>query len=186
MRKLLLSLVALAALVAAACNPAVYEALPDNTQRDIVVAKTADAWKNKSNAALLTQLAGELNALSPGERAQAVGWVQDTWRWLDAVQANQRAAAASSGDCYSALHHFSGDHNRARKIIWRESRNNPAAANSRSSARGCFQLLQSLHSHRYTAVGCSPSQWSNAVCNVKAADHLYRQAGWSPWALTNY
>lgn len=89
-------------------------------------------------------------------------------------------------DCYGALSHFSGDHNRARKIIHRESRNNPSAANPRSSARGCFQLMHSVHAHRYTAVGCSPSQWSDPVCNVKAADHLYRAAGWSPWRATAY
>ena len=97
------------------------------------------------------------------------------------IQAAQ--AASTSSDCYQAIDkHWPGDKARARSIVWRESRNQPAAANSRSSARGCFQML-SMHNHRYTAVGCSPAQWSNADCNVRAAAHLYRQAGWSPWNL---
>jgi hypothetical protein len=94
-------------------------------------------------------------------------------------------APASSSDCYGALGHFSGDHGMARKVIHRESRNNPAAQNRSSSAAGCFQLL-SMHAHRFDAVGCSWAQRYNAVCNVKAADHLYRAAGWSPWRLTTY
>ena len=90
---------------------------------------------------------------------------------------------SGGGDCYSALHHFPGDHATARRIIHRESRNDPAARNPRSSARGCWQLLHSLHAHRYSAVGCSPTQWSDPVCNTKAAAHLYRQAGWTPWGF---
>ena len=84
-------------------------------------------------------------------------------------------------DCYGALHHFPGDHGTARQIIWRESRNDPTAANSSSTARGCWQLLMSLHSWRFTAVGCSPAQWADPVCNTKAAAHLYSGAGWTPW-----
>ena len=89
---------------------------------------------------------------------------------------------SGGGDCYTALHHFPGDHATARRIIHRESRNNPAAQNSRSSAAGCYQLL-SMHAWRFDAVGCSWAQRYNAVCNTKAAAHLYRQAGWTPWRI---
>gem|GEM_PF-5292867 len=100
----------------------------------------------------------------------------DQQRVLDALAAEQRPT-----DCYGALHHFPGDRATARRIIHRESRNQPAAANPSSSARGCWQLIHSLHSWRYSAVGCSPSQWADPVCSTKAAAHLYRQAGWTPW-----
>lgn len=111
--------------------------------------------------------------------------------WLTSCTPEQQAAVRAhlaweasqqSRDCNQAVdRHWPGDKARAKRIVHRESRNNPTAANPRSSARGCMQLLMSLHSHRYTAVGCSPAQWSNPDCNIKAAAHLYRQAGWSPW-----
>ena len=106
----------------------------------------------------------------------------DQQKVLDSLSSR---APASSGDCYGALGHFSGDHGMARKVIHRESRNNPAAQNRSSSAAGCFQLL-SMHSWRFDAVGCSWAQRYDAVCNTKAANHLYRAAGWSPWRLTTY
>lgn len=111
--------------------------------------------------------------------------------WLTSCTPEQQAAVRAhlaweasqqSRDCNQAVdRHWPGDKARAKRIVHRESRNNPSAANPRSSARGCMQLLMSLHSHRYVAVGCTPSQWSNPDCNIKAAAHLYRQAGWSPW-----
>jgi len=86
-------------------------------------------------------------------------------------------------DCYSAVDRYWPVEHRAwfRGVVWRESRNDPAAANPRSSARGCAQLLMSLHSWRFGAVGCSPSAWADASCNVRAALHLFRDAGRSPW-----
>lgn len=102
---------------------------------------------------------------------------------LDALRKIQQEKQSYSSDCYGALHHFSGSHAKARQIIYRESRNDPTAANSKSTARGCFQLMMSYHAWRFTAVGCTPSDWADAVCNVKAADHLYREVGWDPWNL---
>ena len=105
-------------------------------------------------------------------------------KFYEGIVASRRS---SSADCYQAVDkHFSGNKAWFKKIVSRESGNNPAAANPSSSARGCAQLLMSLHSHRFTAVGCSPSQWANPDCNIKAANHLYVRAGSSPWALTNY
>ena len=67
-------------------------------------------------------------------------------------------------------------------VAWRESRCQPDAANPSSSAGGLFQLLQSLHSHRYYATGaCAPSEWADPWCNVNAARDLYDAAGTSPW-----
>ncbi len=84
-------------------------------------------------------------------------------------------------DCLGALPHFSGDHDDARYVIWRESRNDPTAQNERSTAAGCYQLLVK-HSWRFDEVGCSWAQRYEPVCNTKAADHLYREAGWEPWS----
>lgn len=93
---------------------------------------------------------------------------------------------SASPDCYTAIdRHWHGDKSWARKIVSRESGNNPAAQNRYSSAAGCFQLLQ-MHAHRFNAVGCSWAQRYDADCNTKAAFHLYREAGRSPWALTDY
>jgi hypothetical protein len=77
----------------------------------------------------------------------------------------------------------------AKTIVWREARNIPSSANKRSSARGCFQLLQSLHAGRYNkfrALGCNPAKWHNADCNALAALDLFRQAGRTPWRVTKY
>ncbi len=35
----------------------------------------------------------------------------------------------------------------------------------------------------HRAVGCTPAQWADPDCNVKAMLHLYREAGTSPWSL---
>jgi hypothetical protein len=44
-------------------------------------------------------------------------------------------------------------------------------------------MMLPLHSRRFTAVGCSPSQWTDPACNTKAAWHLYQETGPSPWNL---
>ena len=119
--------------------------------------------------------------------------LDDQRRFFEALEAQQRqrfyegivASRQRSADCNQAIdRHFSGNKAWFKGVVWRESRNNPSAANSRSTARGCAQLIMSLHSHRFTAVGCSPRQWMDPDCNIKAADHLYRAAGSQPWALT--
>lgn len=88
-------------------------------------------------------------------------------------------------DCYSALGPAgwpASDQPRMRRIIWRESRNQPTARNPRSSAAGCAQLL-AMHDWRYREVGCTPAQKLDAVCNLRAARHLFLAAGWQPWSL---
>lgn len=109
----------------------------------------------------------------------------------DASDAAGTAAVADEGsdepaapkDCYGALRYFSGDRDNARYIVWRESRNDPTAQNPRSSAAGCFQLT-ARHAWRFVEVGCSWSRRYEPVCNAKAADHLFREAGWDPWKLS--
>jgi len=89
-------------------------------------------------------------------------------------------------DCYSAIdRHWPGDKSWAKKIVWRESRNTPTARNS-SGASGCFQMMLPLHSRLFVSAGCSSAQWSDPVCNTKAAWVLYQAAGTSPWVLTNW
>ena len=100
------------------------------------------------------------------------------------------AGAATSPDCYSAINVWWPVQHRAwaRMVVTREAGNRPAAANARSSARGCWQLLMSLHAHRYNKVGfgCHPGKWANADCNTLAALHLFKQAGKTPWRVTRY
>lgn len=96
-------------------------------------------------------------------------------------------------DCYAAMRHYwpAHMHGWATKIINRESTGIPTAYNRQvvwvngqaNNAAGCMQLLLPLHGWRYTAIGCSPSDWSNAWCNVRAALHLYQQVGTGPWNL---
>jgi hypothetical protein len=106
------------------------------------------------------------------------------------LSAAPAARTATSPDCYSAINVWWPVSSRAwaRKIVTREAGNRPSAANARSSARGCWQLLMSLHAHRYNKVGfgCHPGKWANADCNTLAALHLFRQAGTRPWAVTRY
>ena len=71
----------------------------------------------------------------------------------------------------------------ARSIVWREAGNQPGAANRSSSARGCWQLLMSLHAKRFYSVGCTPAQWADPDCNTKVALQLFRSSGTRPWAL---
>lgn len=69
------------------------------------------------------------------------------------------------------------------KTLHAESRGDHRAANKASTARGCMQLLQSLHSWRYREVGCDPSDWNRPGCNVLAALHLYNEQGPRPWMV---
>lgn len=103
----------------------------------------------------------------------------------DAVVAHMRSRPAPSRDCYEAIdkHWPASSRSWARSIVWRESRNNPSAANSRSSARGCWQLLLGTHSGRFNKLGFSPSQWANPDINTLVALDLYYAAGTSPWRL---
>lgn len=94
-----------------------------------------------------------------------------------------RYQASRPRDCYSAMEQVFPRHAWAwaRGIINRESRNQPGAANPSSSARGCWQLLSSLHGDKYAAAGCHVSQWADPLCNTRAAYVLYQRAGTSPW-----
>ena len=113
--------------------------------------------------------------------------MQDAWRAMSPAERDAyiRYVDGGSVDCYQALdrHWPAATRQWARDIVWRESRNTPTAANPRSTARGCGQMLLSLHGWRFTAVGCSPAQWADPDCNVRAMLHLYNEAGTSPWSL---
>lgn len=113
------------------------------------------------------------NEATPAQQASVVA----------ALKAKHRPAASSGGDCYSAIdRYWHGDKAWARKIAWRESNNTPTVRN-RSGASGCMQMMMPTHAQRFRAVGCSPSQWASADCNIKAAWNLYQAAGRSPWAM---
>jgi hypothetical protein len=68
------------------------------------------------------------------------------------------------------------------RIMWRESRHTPTARNA-SGASGCWQIMLPLHSRRFYAVGCNPSQWTDPLCNAKVAYSLFQEVGRSPWNL---
>jgi hypothetical protein len=107
-------------------------------------------------------------------------------RAIQERQAEERQRLST--DCRAAMRAVWPSHlwSWAERIMQRESTSFHAAANSRSTARGCWQLLSSLHADKYSAVGCHVSQWADALCNNKAAYRLYQIAGPSPWRLTNY
>jgi len=98
---------------------------------------------------------------------------------------NHMNTKTQSRDCFEAINKYwpANSKDWAKKITMRESGNNPAAANKRSTARSCMQLLLSYHGWRYEAVGCNASMWKNPDCSIKAALHLYKEAGTSPWKL---
>jgi len=92
--------------------------------------------------------------------------------------------AGRSHDCNSAVSNvWPGNlQGRAKRIVWRESRNRATAQNRRSTAAGCFQLLR-LHSKRFTKLGFNwRTDRYNPLANSLVAYDLYRDAGWSPWA----
>jgi hypothetical protein len=102
----------------------------------------------------------------------------------------QRRTETVSRDCYAAADVWWPASSRAwvKSVIKRESGGRAYARNPRSTARGCLQLLHSLHAHRYNKVGfgCNASKWSNPDCGILAGLHLFRQAGKRPWAVTRY
>jgi hypothetical protein len=102
--------------------------------------------------------------------------------------AQAQAARERSMDCLTAMRAVWPSHLWAtgERVINRESGNTPTAQNSSSSAAGCWQML-AMHAHRFDAVGCSWARRYEALCNTRAAWHLYQAAGgWSPWRLTAY
>ena len=68
----------------------------------------------------------------------------------------------------------------ARRIVWRESRNQPTAKNKRSSASGCFQLLK-MHADMYVITGSSWAARFDPLANTRAAWALYQADGAAPW-----
>lgn len=104
---------------------------------------------------------------------------------LAVPNAVQAAPVRWSGPCHAAVDSYWPAHLRATAhyIVNRESRGTPTAANPRSSARGCFQMLLRFSAPFYRRVGCSNALWRSATCNVRAALALYRVAGWSPWRV---
>ena len=90
-----------------------------------------------------------------------------------------------TGGCHAAVDaYWPAQHrNWAHRIVQRESRGQATATNPRSSARGCFQMLLRYSAPFYRAVGCTNAQWSNPVCNVRAAYVMFQKAGKSPWRV---
>jgi len=97
------------------------------------------------------------------------------------------SVAAYRGACHAAVDRYWPTQHRswAHRIVTRESNGQPTAANRRSSARGCFQMLLRYSAPFYRAVGCNNYMWSNATCNVRAALVMFTRHGKSPWR-TNY
>lgn len=95
------------------------------------------------------------------------------------------AHAGYTGPCHAAVDTYwpVAWQSWAHYVVNRESRGTPTAANPRSSARGCFQMLLRYSAPFYRAVGCSNAMWSNPVCNVRAALVMRQRHGTRPWAM---
>ena len=115
------------------------------------------------------------------EQQSVIKYLQDQQNayFMGIIASQQRPT-----DCISAMKQVfpSSSWSWATGIIMRESGNSPSADNPSSSAAGCLQLLK-MHDHRYYAVGCTPAQKYDALCNIKAGYNLYQEAGTSPWQL---
>ena len=110
--------------------------------------------------------------LSPSAQQDVLDWLHDTQRPQGCVEAMHAVWPQSLWSW-------------GERIMWRESNHVPTALN-KSGASGCWQMMLPLHNNRFRAVGCSPTQWSDPLCNNKAAYNLYLEAGTSPWVLTNW
>lgn len=101
----------------------------------------------------------------------------------EAVDRHLQERARTPLDCNQALDkHWPADSRAwARKVVWRESRNDPSAQNRRSTAAGCMQLLR-VHSPRFARLGYS---WErdryDPEANILVGLSLYREAGARPW-----
>ena len=95
------------------------------------------------------------------------------------------AARGWSGPCHAAVDAYwpAAWRGWAHMVVNRESQGLPYAANARSSARGCFQMLLRYSAPFYKAVGCSNAMWSNATCNVRAALVMRTKHGTWPWKM---
>jgi hypothetical protein len=111
-------------------------------------------------------------SLPPQAQADVIKWLQDSQRPTGCVEAMRRVWPQSEWAW-------------GERIMWRESNHTPSARN-RSGASGCWQMMLPLHNRRFAAVGCSPAEWADPLCNNKAAYNLFVEAGRSPWVLTNW
>lgn len=116
--------------------------------------------------------------LNPEQQTAVVNHIRST---------QARQASTSSRDCYEAVDKYWPESSRSwiKTIIRRESNNTPTAQNSSSSAAGCLQILR-IHAPRFTKLGYSWSDRYNPDVNILVGLDLYREAGASPWRLTNY
>ncbi len=153
-------------------NPSRKVVLMPSMARSLVVAlvlagTTAACTPHQVSTYMIAKTSGDPAAAAAADRAVA------DWH-------NRRSA-----DCYEAIdrHWPAASRAWARGIVWRESRNNPAAANTRSTARGCWQLLLGTHGRRFAKLGFSTAQWADPDVNTLVALDLYREAGTSPWRL---
>jgi hypothetical protein len=166
------ALVLIAALVAAlglaACDP------DDPVQRQAFYAMNPDVPAEELTLATMNE----------AQRA-VVKALQDrqTAFYLGIIAAEQQRASLST-DCVAAMRAVwpPSMHGWAMGIMKRESGFSHTADNPSSTAAGCWQML-AMHNWRYAEVGCSSADIYNALCNNRAAYHLYRQAGTSPWHL---
>ena len=100
----------------------------------------------------------------------------------DQVKVINAIAPKASGDCNAAIDRHWGGSATAKRIMRRESGNNPSAVSPSGTYRGCMQMGLPLHNDKFRAVGCSPSSWANPDCNIRAAKYLHSIAGWGAWS----
>jgi len=98
------------------------------------------------------------------------------------------SSASSNGRCVGAealLAYYSPGWNVTRMsgIMYRESRCDPSAKNSRSSATGLLQLLSSLHCP-WLAKELGPCDLYDPVYNIRAAALLWEKSGYGAWVTS--
>lgn len=71
---------------------------------------------------------------------------------------------------------------RMRRIVWRESRNDPTARNGQHV--GCFQIATSVHAALLARLKFTAADMARALPNALVARILYLEAGFAPWAAT--
>lgn len=138
---------------------AVVEAERQEAERQAVLAAQRLEAQRKASAAAAAQRAPAPRTATAAPRTEAVG---DCGGWDELIAA-----------------HFPGEVVKACSVMMCESRGNPQAENSSSSASGLFQFLSSTWEST-TGTPAPASAYSGGT-QIAAAAKLWRSSGWSPW-----
>ena len=176
MRRIVLGVLALAVvLISTGCTPrqaAAWREWFRNDPAEATAFLDTDAYAELSGPAVVTQQAERLDPPAP---------VAD-----DPAPDPGGSSASSGGRCVGyegmlAQYSPGWDVVHMSRIMYRESRCNPGAANS----AGATGLLQVLRSHcAWLASRVGPCNLTSASYNIRAGAELWRNGGYAHWAQT--